>query len=262
MSPKRRLGQDPNIRVPRPKKRVRLQQEYHSSSDESEPSTQDFMPFSLDDYEKDDPNTSSSREKLEDSDKSTNDNEDSDDSDNETSSEEGQAVYSENNSTFKSKRKLPSKRNDPEAFSTSMSKILSTKLSRNATKDPLLVRSKEAIERSSSKANERLERHVNAKMRAERKEELERGRVKDVLGLNTGVAGEVAEEEKKLRKIAQRGVVKLFNAVRAAQVRGEEAAREERRKGTVGIANREAKINEMSKQGFLDLINGKNKMIP
>jgi len=83
--------------------------------------------------------------------------------------------------------------------------------------------------------------------------------VKDVLGLTSGLAGETAEEEKRLRKIAQRGVIKLFNAVRAAQVKGEEAAREARKQGTVGVVNREEKVNEMSKQGFLDLINGKNK---
>merc|ERR1711964_462160 len=55
---------------------------------------------------------------------------------------------------------------------------------------------------------------AKAKLRAERREDLERGRIKDVLGLNSGTAGEIAEEEKRLRKIAQRGVVKLFNAIR------------------------------------------------
>jgi hypothetical protein len=42
-------------------------------------------------------------------------------------------------------------------------------------------------------------------------------------------------------------------------VKGEEAARQARKQGTVGVVNREEKVNEMSKQGFLDLINGKNK---
>jgi len=52
-------------------------------------------------------------------------------------------------------------------------------------------------------------------------------------------------------------VVKLFNAVRAAQVRGEEAAREQQKKGTVGIEERKKAANEVSKQSFLELINGK-----
>jgi len=42
-------------------------------------------------------------------------------------------------------------------------------------------------------------------------------------------------------------------------VKGQEAAREARKQGTVGVMNREERANEMSKQGFLDLINGKNK---
>jgi hypothetical protein len=123
----------------------------------------------------------------------------------------------------------------------------------------VLSRSREAAETSKEVADERLEKKARAKIRADRKDDLERGRVKDVLGLTSGLAGETAEEEKRLRKIAQRGVIKLFNAVRAAQVKGEEAAREARKQGTVGVVNREEKVNEMSKQGFLDLINGKNK---
>lgn len=62
------------------------------------------------------------------------------------------------------------------------------------------------------------------------------------------------EEEKRLRKTAQRGVVKLFNAVRQAQVRGEEARREA--KGLVGRGRREEKVGEMSRKGFLELVAG------
>jgi Rrp15p. len=86
---------------------------------------------------------------------------------------------------------------------------------------------------------------------------MDRGRIRDVMGIKRGIAGPVAEEEKRVRKMAQRGVVKLFNAVRAAQVRGEEAAKDERKKGTIGMGEREKAANEVSKQGFLELINGK-----
>ncbi|QKX61192.1 uncharacterized protein TRUGW13939_08339 [Talaromyces rugulosus] len=153
-------------------------------------------------------------------------------------------------------KKVP-KRHDPSVFSTSISKILSTKLSTAARADPVLSRSKNAVQASAELANERLEQRARAKLRAEKKEELDRGRVRDVLGIERGQAGETAEEEKRLRKIAQRGVVKLFNAVRAAQVRGEEAAREEQKKGTIGMEERKKAANEVSKQSFLDLINGK-----
>lgn len=64
--------------------------------------------------------------------------------------------------------------------------------------------------------------------------------------------GAMQEQERRLRKTAQRGVVKLFNAVRAAQVKGEEAGRE--RKG--GREAREERVREMGREGFLELVAG------
>jgi hypothetical protein len=106
---------------------------------------------------------------------------------------------------------------------------------------------------------------------------MEKGRVRDVLVASTTrtlnvVTGEIEEvpdeegagmptttggilaAEKRLRKVAQRGVVKLFNAVRAAQVKATEAERAARREGIVGVKRKEEKVTEMSRKGFLDLI--------
>ena len=66
-----------------------------------------------------------------------------------------------------------------------------------------------------------------------------------------GQAAVIREQEKKLRKTAQRGVVKLFNAVRAAQIKGEEAARQG---GAAG--RKKERVAEMSKEGFLELVAG------
>ena len=102
-------------------------------------------------------------------------------------------------------------------------------------------------------------------MRQDKREASEKGRIRDVL-LGTdrprvGVDGnqvvktegmsvrELQEQEKRLRKTAQRGVVKLFNAVRAAQVKAEEA----RAKGGTR-ARQEERVGEMSKQGFLEMV--------
>ncbi|TVY21161.1 Ribosomal RNA-processing protein 15 [Lachnellula arida] len=159
------------------------------------------------------------------------------------------------------------KRNDPEAFATSMSKILGSKLSTSKRDDPVLSRSVAAIEASKEMTDQALEKKAKHKIKEDKKAALEKGRVKDVLGASSafdaahGVGtGESVQEtmelEKRLRKTAQRGVVKLFNAVRAAQVKGEEAAKEARLKGVVGAGRREEKVNEMSKKGFLDLIAG------
>ena len=148
-----------------------------------------------------------------------------------------------------------SKRNDPSVFASSISAILSSKLSTSKRADPVLARSATAAEANASIANSKLESKAQQKLRADRKEALEKGRVKDVLGVESGDVGAVMEEEKRLRKIAQRGVVKLFNAVRGAQVRAEEA-----RKGTKGTRGRvEEKVAEMSKKGFLEMVAGGGK---
>ncbi|KAL9607901.1 MAG: hypothetical protein Q9167_007239 [Letrouitia subvulpina] len=156
------------------------------------------------------------------------------------------------------------KRNDPEAFSASISSILNSKLSTQKRADPILSRSATAALANSEIQESKLEAKVRQKLKAEKKELLDKGRVKDVLlgsdatgagvgeGLGAGMsAGEIMEEEKKLKKIAQRGVVKLFNAVREAQVKAEEARKQDR---IIGVKRREEMVGEMSKKGFLDYI--------
>jgi hypothetical protein len=253
----------------RPNKKFRKQREYHSSSDEASDADEptDFKAVNLadsdDEAEKvatkkttkkqtrkpEPPKKAESDDEEEQSGSNASsdaDDDDDDDADSDASLPTGSI----------GQRSVP-KRNDPTAFSTSISKILATKLPTSARADPVLSRSKIVTQTSTDLAEEKLDNQARAKLRAEKKEELDRGRVRDVLGIELGQTGAVAEEEKRLRKIAQRGVVKLFNAVRAAQVRGEEAAKEERKKGTVGMGEREKTINQVSKQGFLELINGK-----
>ncbi|KAL1957013.1 hypothetical protein VTO42DRAFT_6390 [Malbranchea cinnamomea] len=260
-------------KVSRPKKRSRKQLEYHSSSSDGEgddAGQPSFAGVNLQDSDSDNDDRLqnfefSEKEAREWESKQEKEERSADGSDasseqSDASGEDSDSSMGSSNAPSTTQRRKLSKRNDPTAFSTSISKILSTKLPTSARADPLLSRSKEAVKVTSELANEKLEARARAKLRAEKKEELERGRVKDVLGVERGEAGPVAEQEKKLRKIAQRGVVKLFNAVRAAQVRGEEVAREERQKRTiVGMGEREKLVNEVSKQSFLELINGKGK---
>jgi hypothetical protein len=289
MAKKRKVLDSLKNKAGRPKKKFRKQLAYHSSSDEAEDEQPtDFQAVNLADSDAEEeekpveqkpqkpqkPASSETRSlgaqkkrKAEDSDDSSaaSDNE-SDADDNDASDSPGSSdmegdEYGDSDTSLPTStngRSRPvAKRNDPTAFSTSISKILSTKLPTSARADPVLSRSKSATQTTSELADEKLDKQARAKLRAEKKEELDRGRVRDVMGVERGLTGVVAEEEKRLRKIAQRGVVKLFNAVRAAQVRGEEAAREERKKGTIGMGEREKTVNEVSKQGFLELISGK-----
>lgn len=177
----------------------------------------------------------------------------SDDSDSGSDSDSNSGT--DNNAPGRTKSK--SKRNDPTAFSTSISKILSTKLPTSKRDDPVLSRSREAAQTAAAATESRLDRKAQARLRAEKYAAYTKGRVTDVLGIERGVAGQVAEEEKALRKIAQRGVIQLFNAFQAAHVRAEQARREERQKGTVGMGRREEKANEDGKAAFLAMIGGK-----
>ncbi|KAJ5647339.1 hypothetical protein N7490_003711 [Penicillium lividum] len=273
-SKKRKVADGMKGKTARPKK-FRKQTNYHSSDDEEEDTN--FAAVNLADSDEEDGGVPVTKKKaIERPTKKTktetkpaskpkpakedsSDDEDNDDDENDASGSdiEDDEYLSDASMGNGEKRRAVAKRNDPTAFSTSISKILATKLNSAARADPVLSRSRAAADKSGDIANEKLDNAARAKMRAEKKEELDRGRVRDVMGIERGLAGPVAEDEKRLRKMAQRGVVKLFNAVRAAQVRGEDAAKEERKKGTVGIGEREKATNEVSKQGFLELINGK-----
>lgn len=150
------------------------------------------------------------------------------------------------------------KRNDPEAFATSISRILNTKLTTTKRSEPILSRSKDAATANRELADSKLTEKARRQVVAERKAAQDKGRVKDVLGLNdpSVSTATTSAKEKDLRRTAQKGVIKLFNAVRAAQVKGEQAERESKESGLVGMGTREERVKEMSKQGFLDMITG------
>lgn len=139
---------------------------------------------------------------------------------------------------------------------------MSTKLSQGRRADPLLSRSADAQKASREVVDAALEAKARKQMRQQKLAALEKGHVKDVLvatrdeatGEVEASTTEIMETERRLRKVAQRGVVKLFNAVRQAQVRGAEADSQARKDGFVGVKGREEKVTEMSRKGFLDLI--------
>jgi hypothetical protein len=274
-----------------PKKQKRKQKEYHSDSDEPEEET-DFKAVNLLDSDDEDIHNAvaedvsgsgdepSSEEeeaapppkktaklsmKVKQPKKSAKDDaqaqssdeeeEDDDESDSELDDDDEEGLGT-------SAKRSRSKRNDPNAFATSLSKILSTKLSTNKRSDPVLARSAAAHEASKAAMDSALEAKARKQMREQKRKALEKGHVKDVLVATTNDAtgeletstSEIMETERRLRKVAQRGVVRLFNAVRAAQVAAVSAEKGARREGVIGMDKREEKVNEMSKKGFLDLI--------
>ncbi|KAI0835201.1 Rrp15p-domain-containing protein [Hypoxylon sp. FL0890] len=199
-------------------------------------------------FAKDAPTDQSSDEELE------------DDEDEEDEEEEGTDSDGDRSTARKSK----SKRNDPDAFATSMSKILSTKLSNTRRADPVLSRSAEAHKAVQEAVDSALEAKARKHLREQKRLAQEKGRVRDVLvgaidektGEPETTTQEIQQTEKRLRKVAHKGVVMLFRAVREAQERAAEAERDTRKEGIVGVQRRQEKVNEMSRQGFLDLIAG------
>jgi hypothetical protein len=206
---------------------------------------------------------------------SANDDEESGDSENDSFSD----AASHSDSAHPSSRgggsgSSKSKRNDPAAFATSISKMLSSKLPISRRADPIVARSAAAAEQSRQAVDAALEAKARKRLREQKRLAMEKGRVRDVLVASTTrtlnvvtgeieevpdeegaqTTGEILAAERRLRKVAQRGVVKLFNAVRAAQVKAAEAEREARKEGVIGSKRKEEKVSEMSRKGFLDLI--------
>jgi len=68
--------------------------------------------------------------------------------------------------------------------------------------------------------DEKLELKARKVLQVEKKDKEDKGRVKDVIG------GWGAESERTLRKVAQRGVVKLFNAIQSSQTAASISAEE------------------------------------
>ncbi|KJZ70745.1 hypothetical protein HIM_09878 [Hirsutella minnesotensis 3608] len=279
-----------DARLPRPSKKQKRQQEYHSDS-ESEPE-QDFDAVNLLDSDDDIHNakvedithegndSSSSDEDAKRpsniSNKRTNlqsaktkaarrteeDSEEEEEEDDDDEDEDGSDIDEFDLSEDESRSKTKSKRNDPTAFANSLSKILSTKLSTSKRSDPVLSRSAAAHEASKAAVDSALEAKARRHLKEQKRIALEKGRVKDVLlATNSDFTGEpetstaeILALEKKLRNVAKRGVIKMFNAVRAAQVKAAEAEKEVKKAGVVGVTRREEKVNELTKKGFLELI--------
>ncbi|KAI9494374.1 Rrp15p-domain-containing protein [Zychaea mexicana] len=135
-------------------------------------------------------------------------------------------------------------KNSSEAFSEAMTKILASSLKGSDKKQPIMARSK-GTERKIE--DEKLEYKARKMMTAEKKAQKERGRViPDYTSF---------DYEKRLRKVATRGVVKLFNAIRTQQKATEVAVTKVSEKHKASSAIEKARnVSTMSKSNFLDLL--------
>lgn len=165
-------------------------------------------------------------------------------------------------------RKETFKADNPSAFASSMAGILGYKLTRTQRANPILARSATAKEADETLLDMKLEKQAKAEMK---KEKFKKGGVGS--GPDYGSAGVQGkgtqdplegeellanqQQEKELRKMAQKGVIKMFNAFTAVREKTMEA------QGLGGSrAKKEEKATEMSKEGWLEYIGqgGKGKV--
>ncbi|KAI3404505.1 RRP15 [Candida oxycetoniae] len=150
------------------------------------------------------------------------------------------------------KKQKKNKDDGSESFANAFNSIINSKLKAYDRKDPILARNKTTIKKLES---EKLENKAKKALLVERKQFHDKHRVKHLLpvaaenGDSLNVRSTL-EKEKQLKKLAQRGVVKLFNAILSTQIQTAQEVGKEK----VGQAKREELMNDVSKEKFLDLI--------
>ncbi|KAF9160245.1 hypothetical protein DFQ26_005755 [Actinomortierella ambigua] len=141
--------------------------------------------------------------------------------------------------------KKTSKKNTEESMAEAMSKILGSTLRKADASQPILARSR-GVERKLEE--EKLEAKARKALTIEKRRAMNKDRVKpDFTGM---------EYEKKLRKVATRGVVQLFNAIKAQQKVTETVTD---KIAPIG-ANAKDKVANMTKASFLDLLKSGTKV--
>ena len=173
------------------------------------------------------------------------------------------------------KKKETLKADNPSAFASSMAGILGYKLTRTQRANPILARSADAKEADETLLDMKLEKKAKVEMR---KDKFKKGGdpnmkskeihgdgaqdlVRNVLGVDEPLEPQEVfayqQHERELRKMAQKGVVKMFNAFTSVRERAMEA------QGLGGSrAKKEEKATEMSKEGWLEYVGqgGKTKV--
>lgn len=156
------------------------------------------------------------------------------------------------------KQKMAKNDDGSEKFSSAMSAILGSHLKQYDRIDPVMARQKKALEQ---KEQDKLDDKARKLLTREKKKFLLKSRKIDIIP-QENEEGEIAsllEQEKRLRKIAQKGVVRLFNVITATQLKTEREVSEKLASSHVKSAIHKEKeesklISEVSKETFLDLV--------
>ncbi|CAK7896272.1 ribosomal RNA-processing protein 15 [[Candida] anglica] len=167
-----------------------------------------------------------------------------------SSSEEDDSDDDEDDERIPKLKKKKNLDDGSESFANAFNAIIGSRLKAYDRKDPILARSKTSLKKLES---DKLEAKAKRLINAEKKEHQDNCRVKVLLPAadKPEEVRTLIEKEKKLKKIAQRGVVRLFNAVLSTQIKTNQDMDKE--KG-LGVTRKEELMNEISKEKFLDLV--------
>jgi hypothetical protein len=146
------------------------------------------------------------------------------------------------------KKAKVSKKEESEKFANAMNALLDTRLKAYDRKDPILARSKRELKKFE---DDKLEQKAKRLLLAEKKKKLTANRVKDLLPTDETIARQVLQHERQLKKTAQRGVIKLFNAILMTQTSTEADMSNE---SGLGQTKKKELVNELSKEKFLSLV--------
>ena len=190
------------------------------------------------------------------------DEDDVDEDDSEASGSESEASESESASDAESEAEsgsesdsdaMPKKKrktgDGSQEFANAFNAIIGSKLKAHRRNDPIMARSKNVQKQLDSA---KLEAKAKKQLLAEKKALHDSHRVKNLLpsANEPEKVRSMIEDEKKLKKVAQRGVVRLFNAVLSTQIKTTQEVSGEK----VGLVRKEELLNEVSKEQFLDLV--------
>lgn len=172
--------------------------------------------------------------------------------DSEEDDSEADAVEEEEDSFPLKKKQKKNKDDGSESFANAFNSIINSKLKAYNRKDPILARNKTTLKKLES---EKLENKAKRALLLEKKQFQDKHRIKQLLPAATEESGsnqirEILDKERQMKKIAQKGVVKLFNAVLATQLK----TNQEISKVQAGQSRKEELMTDVSKEKFMDLI--------
>lgn len=136
-----------------------------------------------------------------------------------------------------------------ESFANAFNAIVGSRLKAYNRKDPILAKNKTTLKKLES---DKLEAKAKRLILSEKKQLHDKHRIKNLLpsANEPEKVRTIIQNERQLKKVAQKGVVRLFNAVLSTQLK----TNQEIGKEQVGQTKKEELMNEISKEKFLDLV--------